>query len=161
MDILPGVTDWSEARQRLSKFPGSQISDGQIVLRVYHSTEAEIYPSVNRAAVGRIYVIFSNDEALSTGWILARYGIPCGVSIYFNTGTFTVRYPTLLVNARLSGGGLTVRAPVLSLLFADPSFRSSTQPDLCVDNVTTGSMINRAWHGFSSAQFYALHRVAR
>ncbi len=159
LGISPGVTGWSDAQQRLSTAPNNQVYANEIVALVHQETTAALYPSINRLTVGRIYVHFSDDSPPSTGWIVERYGIPCGVSVYFSTGILTLRYPGLLVDAHLTHDWLSVETPVSIIHFADPNFRSTTQPDLCVDNVTSGGMINRPWYGFSSIGFYRSHRA--
>jgi hypothetical protein len=157
MGVSPGVTMWLYAQQRLSTMPDSQVLPKEIVLFVKHTATAVIYPSINRKAVGRIYINFSTDRAPLVGWIVQRYGFPCGVSVYFDSHLLTLRYPALLVNVRLTHEWLSTATPISSIHFADPNFRSATQPDLCVDNVTSGGMINRPWYGFSSLRFYRDH----
>ncbi|MBL8166333.1 MAG: hypothetical protein JNJ61_30390 [Anaerolineae bacterium] len=152
LGITPGSTSWEAAYRAFSGTDG-QLSAKSIVVRLRPRAEAALYVSVNRVHVGRIALSFM--EPLDLGWVLARYGTPCGVSIYRGAQMLTLRYPFLLANVNLTGERLDSRLPVTSIQYKDPAFEMAIQPDMCVDPVTDLA-VNTDWHGFAPLWHYLL-----
>lgn len=152
LGVIPGTTLWSTAQVDLAGLPDGSVSGRRITVLVDADTEVQLFPSVNGVTVGRIYV--NLDRALDAGWIVQRFGKPCGVSIYFEARMVTLRYPFLLANIALEDERLQTDMPVSFIQFADPDFRLKKQPDLCVDTVTTRQVLNAPWRGFTSIQRY-------
>lgn len=155
VNMSPGVTSWMDAHAAFRRLPNAEISGKRIVIPFFPGVKVEFYPSLDEITVGRAYIILAKDRPLPAGWVILRYGPPCGVSIYFRTGPLmTLRYPFLLANIDLSDKAFTPHAPLTSLQFKDPAFESRIQPDLCVDNVSSDSTINRRWQGFITPEKY-------
>jgi len=154
MGVVPGTTLWTTARVDLSHLAGSSLSPKQIIIAIDADTEVQVFPSVNGVTVGRIYM--NLDRPLDAGWIVQRYGKPCGVSIYFGGQMVTLRYPFLLANIELTGERLESDMPVTFIQYADPDFRLKKQPDLCVDTVTSRQMLNAPWRGFTTIRTYVM-----
>jgi hypothetical protein len=150
LGITPGGTSWETAYRTFSGTDG-QLSAKSIIVRMRPRAEAALYLSVNHVHVGRISLSFM--EPLDLGWVLARYGTPCGVSIYRGAGMLTLRYPFLLANVNLKGERLDSRLPVSSIQYKDPAFEMAIQPNMCVDPVTDLA-VNTDWHGFAPLWHY-------
>jgi hypothetical protein len=108
--------------------------------------------------VGR--VLITPGASITLGWIIQRYGTPCGVSVYRQLGVVkrlvTVRYPGMLVNLRAEDAVLRPRTPVQNIDLYDPAHKSTVQPNLCIDNVTDGAR-NYEWRGFVSLRYHLTH----
>jgi hypothetical protein len=154
MEILPGQTPWLDVQVTLARRPGSNVWDKRILVKSSVGSEAALYPSINGVTIGRIYITPSRDTPLPAGWIVERFGLPCGVSVYYETGIMTLRYPFLLANVRIADNYLHLYAPIMQLQLTNPSFISTTQPNQCVDNITGWKMENRTWQGFASIRHY-------
>lgn len=150
MGLIPGHTLWQDAQRTLSVYQG-EITDKQIVIAFSPLSEIAFYQSVDKTSVGRIQMRF--EPPISMGWILVRFGQPCGITIYNNAGLLTLRYPFLLANIRLQTQHLRSDLPINSIQFTDPNFESSMQPNICVDNITDGAR-NRSWKGFAPVWSY-------
>lgn len=153
LGITPGSTLWETAYKRFTSADG-KLSAKSIIVPMRPRAEAALYVSVNRVHVGRISLAFI--EPLEMGWVLARYGAPCGVSIYQNAQMLTLRYPFLLANVKLNGERLDSRLPVTSIQYQDPAFEMAIQPNICVDPVTDLA-VNTAWRGFAPLWRYLLN----
>jgi hypothetical protein len=158
MNIRPGATSWTEVSRLLEAWPQGELAAKEIRLPLEGQAQAALYVSVDHTHVGRIYVSFPKEKPFSVGWLVERYGAPCGVSIYARTGLLTLRYPNLLANVWLREQRLDTFTPVMSIQFIDPQFHFRTQPDLCIDNITDGA-VNRPWRGFTSIRHYGPHPV--
>lgn len=160
MGVTPGVTRWDEAHMLLASAQVINLSDKRIMFAIDGESSAEIYPSVDGVNVGRMYVHFSQEKPLAAGWLVQRYGTPCGVSIYYNfrQRSITLRYPFMLANILMTDDHLDSRAPVTNIQFADPAFKSETQPNPCIDNITSGGTANRSWQGFTTLREYLRRR---
>lgn len=156
MGIIPGRTLWKDAQSRLASFADSDIQEKSIIIPLYPSAEISMYRSVNGAAVGPIYVTF--QQPMSLGWIIARFGEPCGISLYVRADMVTLRYPFMLTNLHLDPNQqhISIDMPVKTLHFRDASYQSDVQPDLCYDNITDGAR-NRQWRGFAPVWHYLSH----
>lgn len=157
MDVIPGVTRWQEVEARLDSGRGDDLDARIISLRLQPNALLELYPSVNDTSVGRIYLLLL-DEPLPAGWIIQRFGVPCGISLYQAADQATLRYPNLLANVQLTGERLRLNSPVTSIRFADPHFVFTAQPDPCVDNITSRQMMNSVWMGFTTVRYYETHQ---
>jgi hypothetical protein len=157
LDVIPGETAWRDVEHSLRARPRTVFQPRMIALRMQPNSMLELYPSVDNQSVGRIYLLLL-DAPLSAGWIVQRYGQPCGVSIYYGAGLVTLRYPRLLANVAIQDGWLRADSPVTSIRLADPHFVFESQPDPCVDNITSRQMLNSGWMGFASFAFYEGHQ---
>jgi hypothetical protein len=157
MGVMPGVTRWQDVETRLESGRGGDLDARIISLRLQPNALLELYPSVNQTEVGRIYLLLL-DQPVSAGWIIQRFGVPCGVSLYHAAGQATLRYPALLANVQMYDARLRLNSPVTSIRFADPHFVFQAQPDPCVDNITSRQMMNSAWMGFTTVRFYEEHQ---
>ncbi|MBE0691350.1 MAG: hypothetical protein IH587_14625, partial [Anaerolineae bacterium] len=99
MDIVPGETDWAQTTGRLSRLPDTTLFPKQIVARL-DSLALEFYPSINRESVGRIFLYFPQSHQFDAGWVVQRFGEPCGVSLYPTLNQATLRYRFLLANVQ-------------------------------------------------------------
>lgn len=152
MGVAPGVTEWSAVAVQLATLRSAQ-TDSKRVTFTLDTDEGglvETYVSVNGRTVGRIYLSILNAPALSAGWIIQRYGVPCGVSLYYGAGMLTLRYPQLLANVQLVDGHFDLYSPVSTVRYFDPDFVFESQPDPCVDNITSRQTINTHWLGFTN-----------
>jgi hypothetical protein len=156
LGIIPGRTLWKDAQSSLASYPDSDIQAKSIIIPLYPPAEASMYRSVNGAAVGPIYVTF--QQPMSLGWIIARFGEPCGISLYVRADMVTLRYPFMLANLHLDPDQqhISIDMPVKTLHFRDASYQSDVQPDLCYDNITDGAR-NRQWRGFAPVWHYLSH----
>lgn len=150
LGLIPGRTLWHEAQTHLARWDAA-VSLKTIQVTVNPRAEASFYQSVNGVALGRIALRF--DQPLSVGWLVSHYGQPCGITIYHTTRTATLRYAFLLANIRLDHDQVGAHTPILSIHFTDPAFKSTQQPNLCVDNITNGAQ-NYHWKGFAPLWFY-------
>jgi hypothetical protein len=157
MHILPGYTPWRDTHMAMAKRPDSNVWDKRIIVKSTVGSEAALYPSFSGETIGRVYITPSRYTPLSVGWIVQRYGPPCGVSVYYETGIMTLRYPFLLANIRLVDNYLDLNAPVAQLQLTDPVFFSKLRPNPCVENVTGWKMEIRTWQGFASVRHYLTH----
>jgi hypothetical protein len=157
LDVIPGETAWRDVENSLRTRPRTVFQPRMIALRMQPNSMLELYPSVDNQSVGRIYLLLL-DAPVSAGWIVQRYGQPCGVSIYYGAGLVTLRYPRLLANVAVQDGWLRADSPVTSVRLADPHFVFESQPDPCVDNITSRQMLNSVWMGFASFAFYEGHQ---
>ncbi len=153
LGMTPGSTTWGEAAALLARFPIDAFDDKR-VYTLLPGVSVETYISVNAQTVGRVYLSFPSQAPLSAGWVIQRYGTPCGVSIYTSGDLVTLRYPLLLANVRIGDGQLTMDAPVSAIRFSDPAFDFESQPDPCVDNITSRQMLNTHWQGFTPVALY-------
>jgi hypothetical protein len=159
--ITPGHTSWTEAQTIFAEVEGSQLLERRIVFHLERDASAELYPSVDGVNVGRMYVTFSDEHPLAAGWLVQRYGRPCGVSLYYNfrQRSVTLRYPFLLANILMEDNRIHSHAPITNIQFSDPAFKSETQPNPCIDNITTGGTANRSWEGFTTLNEYLRRRL--
>ncbi|MCC6615428.1 MAG: hypothetical protein IT320_18285 [Anaerolineae bacterium] len=157
MDIVPGETGWAQTTGQISRLPDSQLYPKQIVTR-FESVALEFYPSINQGAVGRIFLHFAQDHQFDAGWVIQRFGEPCGVSLYPTLNQATLRYRFLLANVQVEQERLQPRSAVLQIVLTDPHFQSDSQPDPCVDNITSRQMLNSLWQGFSTIGYYRAHQ---
>jgi hypothetical protein len=153
LGIIPGATEWADASAALARYAPEEATDKRIIVRM-PGAQIETYVSVNRHTVGRMYFNFRRDAPLSAAWVIQRYGAPCGVSIYVNGEMMTLRYPLLLANVRVMGGRFDLDAPVMAIHLSDPDFDFESQPDPCVDNITSRQMLNTRWQGFAPLSIY-------
>jgi hypothetical protein len=151
LGITPGTTAWPQSSESYAALRFSDFTPKRLTVELAPGGTAEMYRSVNQIAIGPIYITLK--QPLAVGWLLARYGQPCGITFYRYQSLMTIRYPFLLANALLEGDRLHSRLPVVSITYADPAMRSEIQTDLCVDNVTDGAR-NRQWHGFAPVWVY-------
>ncbi len=156
--VTPGITAWEAARtilgNRLSAEPDDQ---KMLAVFVERSNAIVLYPSIERGKVGRIiYSYFPYARSpLTTGALIEQYGLPCGVSIYYEQGIVTLRYPALLANISTRGQSrLTFESPIYQVQLSDPAFHSKAQPDPCLDNITGSGVANTRWMGFTSIRNY-------
>lgn len=156
MGIIPGRTLWNDAQIQLASYSDSDIQEKSIIIPLQPAAEASMYRSVNGTAVGPVYVNY--QQPMSLGWLLARFGEPCGISLYVRADMVTLRYPFMLANLRLERDNprISINMPIKTLHFRDSSFRSEVQPDLCYDNITDGAR-NRQWKGFAPVWHYLSH----
>ncbi|GAB4556430.1 MAG: hypothetical protein OHK0023_28760 [Anaerolineae bacterium] len=167
--VTAGKTNWLEARKNLA----SQVRDDsytqEVVISVdllpHHLDETLLYffRSVDKVSVGRMNAVFRVEEsALTAGWLVARYGIPCGVSLYLQDASnyrmtqprMTLRYPQLVANLTLPHSHLEINSPLISIHVYDPAFvNTDKRLEPCRDNITDG-VRNRYWHGFGSVARY-------
>jgi hypothetical protein len=159
MGIVPGVTPWTQAERIVTA--AAEHDDKRLIMPMGARGDVQVYRSIDPEWVGRMYVLLPYDEAIDAGWIIQRFGVPCGVSIYFHMNMATLRYPNLLANVQLEARGLHVHSPVVALQFSDPHFVFESQPDPCVDNITSRQMLNSAWHGFARVSAYVRAMQAR
>jgi len=157
MDIIPGQTQWAATTGQISRLPDTRLFPKQIVVRL-ESAALEFYPSINRGAVGRIFLHFPQDHQLDAGWVIQRFGEPCGVSLYPSLNQVTLRYRFLLANVQVEHDRLQPQSAVSQIVLTDPHFRSDIQPDPCVDNITNHQMLNSFWKGFSTIGYYQAHQ---
>jgi hypothetical protein len=155
LGVVPGRTGWTEAQRLLDAQPGLQIAGRQILIRLAGGGEIGLYPSLDSEAVGRIYVRYPTERPIAAGWVIQRYGQPCGVSFYrrLRADVLTLRYPLMVVNLRLIGERFTPDSPIDTIQFGDPAFVPSYQPDPCIDNISNG-VNNTLWRGFFHAERY-------
>ena len=153
LEIVPGASTWGRALGRVSRLPNSQLYPKQMIARL-DSAALELYPSVAQGTVGRIFVMFAPQRRFDAGWVVQRYGVPCGVSIYPATQQVTLRYTFLLANIRVEDSRLSPHSAVANLLFSDPHFVFESQPDLCIDNITSRQVMNSVWQGFAPLAAY-------
>ncbi|MCA9902485.1 MAG: hypothetical protein KC547_01400 [Anaerolineae bacterium] len=157
MDIVPGETDWTRTQGQLDDLPDRVLLPRQIVVR-QDFIALEFYPSVNGESVGRIFLHFPQNHHFDAGWIVQRFGEPCGVSIYPASGQITLRYPFLLANVDVDDNRLRPQSAVSMISLQDPHFRFEVQPDPCIDNITSRQMLNSPWKGFSTITYYRAHQ---
>lgn len=158
MGIRPGVTFWEEAKQMLGERARSEPGELRLFsVFVDHRNAIVLNPSVDPDRVGRItYSYFPYAASLLTaGAVIEQYGLPCGVSVYYEEGIVTLRYPMLLANVYMRGQTrIELDAPVYQLQLTDPAFHSKAQPDPCLDNITGWKIINTSWGGFAAIDHY-------
>lgn len=153
LGMVPGATAWTDAAAMLARYPIDALDDKRVYTPL-PGVSVETYISVNTLTVGRVYLSFPHHAPFSAAWIIQRYGAPCGVSIYGNGDLMTLRYPLLLANIHVGEGHLTMDAPVTAIRFSDPEFHFESQPDPCVDNITSRQMRNTHWQGFAPIALY-------
>lgn len=167
--VAAGKTNWLEARKHLASRVHDESYTQEVVVSVdllpNHLDETLLYffRSVDKVSVGRMNAVFRVEEAaLTAGWLVARYGIPCGVSIYLRDASnyriiqprMTLRYPQLIANLVLPNSHLEVDSPLISIHVYDPAFvNTDKRLEACRDNITDG-VRNRYWHGFGSIARY-------
>ena len=152
--VIPGKTAWQTAQARLSQKHGARIEDKSIRFTSTANAQTDLYISVDLTNVGRIAISPSGD--LTLGWLIAQYGVPCGITIYRYSNTITIRYPALLANIEPDAQLLRVRFPLKQVLILDPAFSPVFQPNMCVDNMTDGAR-NYRWAGFATPRYYIQH----
>jgi hypothetical protein len=153
LDMLPGTTSWADAAQLLSRYPIDGFDDKHVYTSL-SGVSIESYISIDAMSVGRIYLSFPREMPLSAGWVIQRFGVPCGVSLYGSGDLMTLRYPLLLANVRVVDGAFSMDAPVTTIHLSDPHFDFERQPDPCIDNITTRQMLNTHWQGFTPLSVY-------
>lgn len=151
LGIIPGTTAWPQSSETYAALRFTDFTPKRLVVELAPGATAEMYRSINPAAIGPIYLRLK--QPLAVGWLLARYGQPCGITFYPRQGLMTIRYPFLLANALLQGDRLHLRLPIVSITYADPAMPSGIQTNLCVDNVTDGAR-NRQWRGVAPVWAY-------
>jgi hypothetical protein len=149
MGITPGQTRWSTAQTELTQ--ARLVSAKALSLGVYVGVEIDMYQSADGESVGPININF--DDPMPIGWILLRYGEPCGISLYPQMNLVTLRYPFMLANVPLDANWIHPDLTVTSMQFKDPAGQLFAQPDICVDNITDG-VRNRDWLGFAPVWHY-------
>ncbi|PJF28035.1 MAG: hypothetical protein CUN53_01800 [Phototrophicales bacterium] len=149
LGVIPGRTTWSEAQYILAAQRDGQISERQIIIILGRGGEIGFYPGLDGGLVGRILVHYPPERGLPVGWIIQRYGAPCGVSFYWRAraNILTLRYPRAMVNLKLQSTAFNPMSPVETIQLDDPAFSPSYQTDRCVDNISDG-VNNTAWQGF-------------
>ncbi|MCL4248587.1 MAG: hypothetical protein KJ065_10620 [Anaerolineae bacterium] len=157
MDIVPGETGWIRTQGQLDDLPDRVLFPRQIIVRLEH-IDLEFYPSVNGESVGRIFLHFPQNHHFDAGWIVQRFGEPCGVSIYPASDQMTLRFPFLLANVNVDDDRLRPQSAVSMISLQDPHFRFEAQPDPCIDNITSRQMLNSLWKGFSTVGYYRAHQ---
>jgi hypothetical protein len=145
--LVPGQTEWASAQQSLAG-AGART----IYRQIEPAGEFGFFPSVDRISLGRVSITLA--EPMQAGWIVQRFGAPCGVSIYWEMDIVTLRYPALLANVGLTGDGLHLSDPVTSIHLADPHFHLDRQPDLCLDSHSPHAVYNTVWMGFAPYRRY-------
>lgn len=153
LGMVPGETGWGDAAAILGQYPIDGFDDKRVYTAL-PGVSVETYLSVNAITVGRVYLSFPSQAPLSAAWVIQRYGAPCGVSLYGSSETVTLRYPLLLANVKVQDGRLDLDAPVTVIHFSDPDFYFESQPDPCIDNITTRQMLNTHWRGFAPLSVY-------
>jgi hypothetical protein len=153
LGIEPGVTAWDEVADKLSQLEGETktypgrarrwLATGEIIV---------IDQSADEQSAGRVYVSFSDEAAFPVGWIIERYGAPCGVS-YYRERMLVLRYPTFAVNTLPLDLRFGPYAAVSNIQFNDPSFHPDFGFDPCRDNGSLG-VSNQPWRGFYAARRY-------
>lgn len=160
--ILPGQTTWEQAQQTFSNIQFVEVNPNYISLQQSAQSDTEIFLSIDAINVGRIAI--TPTTRLPAGWLIERYGIPCGLSIYRQLGRFnktvTLRYPTLLANIETADLQIDPFDSVVSILLLDPAYRPKYQPNICLDTVTDGAR-NFHWHGFASYSAYFTNPALR
>lgn len=157
LGLTPGRSAWEEVRTVLTGIPNDHVTDRQAAFSIAPGEEVQLFRSVDKVALGRIQLLLG--QPLEAGWLFARYGAPCGVSIYARDRLITLRYPSLLANVRLNESGrIDSHMTVLSVQFHDPAFKMAMQPDLCIDNITDGAR-NHLWRGFAPLWYYEIQPV--
>lgn len=155
LGVIPGRTTWSEAQYILAAQRGGQVSERQIIIVLGRGGEIGFYPALDGGSVGRILVHYPPDRGLPVGWIIQRYGAPCGVSFYWRSraNILTLRYPRGMVNLRLQTTAFNPMSLVETIQLDDPAFAPSYQTDRCVDNISDG-VNNTVWRGFVNVSRY-------
>jgi hypothetical protein len=149
MGITPGLTRWSAAQTQFTD--AGIISAKALNLGDAIGVDIDMYQSADGESVGPISMNF--DDPMPIGWILLRYGTPCGVSLYPQMNLITLRYPFMLANVPLNTNHIAPELGVSSMQFKDPAGQLFAQPDICVDNITDGAQ-NREWLGFAPVWHY-------
>ncbi len=161
MGVTPGI-NWEQAKGILGT--RAMIEPGDLkMLNVFIDPRnaVALYPSMESGKVGRIaYSYFPYmASGLSAAAVIEQYGVPCGVSVYYDNQIVTLHYPLMFANVSIRGSAqLKLASPVYQLQLNDPAFHSDIQPDPCIDNVTGWKMVNAPWRGFASVRFYIGHR---
>jgi hypothetical protein len=152
--IIPGKTAWLDAQRILSEQALARVADKSIRLLSTNHAQADLFISVDLTNVGRIAITPSGTITL--GWLIAQYGVPCGITIYRYSRMITIRYPSLLANIEPDVQELAWGFPLKQVQILDPAFRPVFQRDMCVDNLTDGAR-NYLWGGFTTAHYYYRH----
>jgi hypothetical protein len=152
LGLVPGETRWDTTEAAL------QVGSARTIYRKTEPAgEFGFFPSVDSVSLGRVSITL--DEPMQAGWIIQRFGPPCGVSLYWEMQIVTLRYPALLANVQMIGDGLHLDDPVTSIHFSDPHFIMERQPDLCMDNVSPHAVFNTVWRGFAPFRRYLEFRL--
>lgn len=150
IDLVPGSSPWTKIQPALQGFQGDFL-DRQISITWPLSTEVSFYRSVDKLSLGRIQINYRIP--FSVGWLIIRYGKPCGITIYHSVGMITIRYPFLLANVNFQTNVFNPNMAITTIQYNDPHYISKAQPNICVDNITDGAR-NRSWRGFAPIWFY-------
>jgi hypothetical protein len=147
LGLVPGASRWEDVRQLLEE------SDARTLYRrVEPPAELGFFPSVDKVSLGQVSI--NLQQPMQAGWVIQRFGAPCGVSIYWEMNIVTLRYPALLANISMIGNGLHLTDPVTSIHLSDPHFHMERQPDLCIDSLSPHAVHNTVWMGFAPYRRY-------
>lgn len=153
LGVSPGRTAWADAQVALAG-PEVEADEKSIAVPLPARNGVTFYRSIDKISVGRVSLNVQRPEyTLTAGWIIERYGLPCGVSIYWRVGMLTLRYPKLMANVSIKNR-LSLESPVRSVFYHDPAFDGGRELDPCRDNVTDTGMMHRFWRGFASLSAY-------
>jgi len=153
LGVSPGRTAWADAQISLAG-PEVEADEKSIAVPLPARNGVTFYRSIDKVSVGRVSLNLQRPEyTLTAGWIIERYGLPCGVSIYWRVGMLTLRYPKLMANISVKNR-LSLESPVRSVFYHDPAFDGGRELDPCRDNVTDTGMMHRLWRGFASLPAY-------
>jgi hypothetical protein len=149
LGITPGTTPWDSAAQMIH-YP-AEVETRRAMFRPPEALAGRIetYLSVDEHTVGRVYLFAHERAPLPVGWIIVRYGAPCGVSLYYGADMLTLRYQNLQAHVELTDGRFTPSSPVSIVRYHDPAFVFESQPDPCVDNITSQQVVNTQWQSFA------------
>ncbi len=154
MGMQPGLTPWTDAQTVMAKLQDSNVWHRRMFVKSSVGSEAVLYPSFNGDSIGRVYITPARGSPIPAGWIVERYGPPCSVSIFYETGIVILRYPFMLANLRIARSHLDSYSPVIQLQLTDPSFFSKAEPNPCTEKVTGWKVETRTWQGFASMRSY-------
>ncbi len=89
--------------------------------------------------------------------VIARYGVPCRVTIFPVAGRVILAYPQVSFQALPISDRISAASPVDFVTSVDPAFVRSR--NLCDVGADLGpSYTQTQWHGFASVLVYANHR---
>lgn len=151
--IVVGLTAWNNLPGAFTENAPYYKYDRRHLLITQGDVQMAFYQSVDEVHVGRGRLSVLPGGYVPVGWIIVRYGEPCGLSYYPRTGQIVLRYPHSLVNVQMtSDEQFSPNTGLKDVRWQDPAFENEMQPDICVDNITDG-VINSAWRGFHLSNY--------
>jgi hypothetical protein len=149
--LIPGQTQWSEELANVNHHRNSFLLDP----RYRHIALA---PSQDEQLLETISIYLSTGIRVTASDIVSLYGTPCRVTLHTAMqGYMVLHYASLYVYLDVANGQLKPDTAITLIVLSAAAYRPDTATaDPCNLNVKgqTVNIIQRAWHGFTSLQYY-------